>query len=91
MQFDEVLRRFTAFFDEAGIRYVVIGGVAVTAWGRARVAGGESGTPRDGDIDYEGEDVRVLLNVPGVDRNAVREYFRRHGLLDLFDAIDKAR
>jgi methylmalonyl-CoA mutase cobalamin-binding subunit len=40
---------------------------------------------------YEGEDVRVLLNVPGVDRHAVREYFRRQGLLELFDAIDKAR
>jgi hypothetical protein len=40
---------------------------------------------------YEAEDVRVLLAVPGVDREAVREYFHRLGLLELFDAINKAR
>jgi hypothetical protein len=40
---------------------------------------------------FEGEDVRLLLNVPGVDRQAVRDYYERHGLLDLFDAIDRAR
>jgi hypothetical protein len=39
---------------------------------------------------YEGEDVRTLLKVPGVDREAVRDYFARHGLLELFDAIEKA-
>jgi len=38
---------------------------------------------------YEGEDVRTLLLVPGVDREAVRDYFERHGLLELFDAIEK--
>ena len=38
---------------------------------------------------YEGEDVRVLLNVPDVDKAAVRDYFARHGLLELFDAIEK--
>lgn len=176
MQFDEVLRAFGDFFDREGIRYAIIGGVAVTTWGRARstkdldiavalqdrkqvVAFAESigyetlqvtsafsnhAHPDGafGRVDfmylnestakqvfenatlkpvlgrrevpvasaehlammkaasmannphralYEGEDVRVLLNVPGVDRNAVREYFRRRGLLDLFDAIDKAR
>jgi hypothetical protein len=40
---------------------------------------------------FEGEDVRTLLKVPGTDRDAVRDYFRRHGLLELFDAIDRAR
>lgn len=40
---------------------------------------------------YEGEDVRTLLKVPGVDREAVRDYFARHGLLELFDAIEKTR
>jgi methylmalonyl-CoA mutase cobalamin-binding subunit len=40
---------------------------------------------------YEGEDVRALLNVPGVDRHTVRDFFARHGLLELFDVIDKAR
>lgn len=40
---------------------------------------------------YEGEDVRTLLKVPGIDREAVRDYFERHGLLELFDAIEKSR
>lgn len=40
---------------------------------------------------YEGDDIRVLLGVPGVDRDSIREYFERQGLLDLFDAIEKAR
>jgi hypothetical protein len=176
MQFAEVLRTFTSFFDREGIRYAVIGGVAVTSWGRARSTkdldiavalrdqqrvvgfaeslGYETLLVRSafsnhshpdsllGRIDfmylsdetadrvfdasspkpllperdlpvaspehlammkalsmknnphrvlYEGEDVRVLLNVPGVDREGVREYFRRQGLLELFDAIAKAR
>ena len=39
---------------------------------------------------YEGEDVRTLLKVPGVDREAIRDYFARHGLLELFDAIERA-
>ena len=38
---------------------------------------------------YEGEDVRILLQVPGIDRDAVRDYFDRHGLLELFCAIEK--
>ena len=38
---------------------------------------------------YEGEDVRTLLQVPGVDRDAVKDYFERHGLLELFDAIEE--
>lgn len=40
---------------------------------------------------YEGEDVRTLLNVPGIDRDAVRDYYRQHGLLEFFDALDKKR
>lgn len=36
-----------------------------------------------------GDDVRALLKVPGIDRDAVREYYRQHGLLELFDAIEK--
>ena len=40
---------------------------------------------------YEADDVRVLLRVPGVDRESVRETFGRRGLLERFDAIDKAR
>jgi hypothetical protein len=40
---------------------------------------------------FEGEDVRVLLNVPGMDQKAVRDYYERHGLLDLYDAIARAR
>lgn len=40
---------------------------------------------------YEGEDVRTLLSVPGVDRESIRDYFGKLGLLDLYDAIEKAR
>jgi len=176
MQFAEVLRTFTEFFDREGIRYALVGGLAVNAWGRARptkdadfaveqsnqqpvVAFAESigydtahvgigfsnhihPDPAMGRVDFmyldpvtadkifaavstktvigggeapvaspehlammkalamknfphralfEGEDVRVLLNVPGVDKAAVRDYFGRHGLLELFDAIEKTR
>ncbi|HVR40674.1 MAG TPA: hypothetical protein VMU84_16380 [Thermoanaerobaculia bacterium] len=176
MQFDEVLKTFSEAFDKEQIRYAVIGGLAVHAWGRSRltkdvdlvvdfsarerviqlavalgyetlyVSDGYSNhahaDPRFGRVDfmyvrgetaerifasatskpvvgdvvapvaapehlammkalsmknvphralYEGEDVRVLLNVPGVDRDLVREFFRQHGLLGLYDAIDKAR
>ena len=34
-------------------------------------------------------DVRFLLALPGVDRSAVRDYFGRHGLLDVLDAIER--
>jgi hypothetical protein len=34
-------------------------------------------------------DVQFLLRLPGVDRAEVRDYFARHGLLELFDAIDE--
>lgn len=40
---------------------------------------------------YEGEDVRFLLGVPGVDRAAIRDYYARQGLLELYDVIEKAR
>jgi hypothetical protein len=40
---------------------------------------------------YEGDDVRQLLDVPGVDRDSIREFFERHGMLELFDAIEKTR
>ena len=176
MQFDEVLRTWKAFFEEEGVRYALIGGLAVHCWGRARLtkdvdfavdatsrpriiafaeslgyetlhvsegySNHEHASAALGRIDFmylsgetaerifraatdrpvianvtspvaspehlammkaiamknfphralfEGDDVRVLLSVPGVDREAVREYYRRHGLLDLYDAIDKAR
>jgi hypothetical protein len=176
MQFDVVLRTFADFFEAEGIRYALIGGLAVHAWGRVRptkdadfavdrvnqqraIAFAESigyetthvslgfSNHEHHDADwghvdfmylagqtadrvlgsavfkeflpdrilpvasaehlammkavamknfphralYEGEDVRTLLDVPGIDRAAVRDYFDRHGLLGLFDAIDKAR
>jgi hypothetical protein len=42
-------------------------------------------------VRYEGEDVRVLLKVEGVDIEAVREYYRHLGMLEFIDAILKAR
>lgn len=175
MEFEGVLRTFADFFERNSIAYVIIGGVAVNAWGRARstkdvdfaVDAGDKdrvlafteslgyqalhvseafsnhahSDPACGRVDfmylkgktaeqvfsaasskpllpgrdlavaspehlammkalsmknfphralYEGEDVRVLLAVPGVDRAVVRDYFERHGLLELYDAIEKA-
>jgi hypothetical protein len=176
VQFDRVLTTFADFFERERIRYALIGGLAVHAWGRVRptvdvdfavdadrseavvaFAGSlgfttryasdafsnhEHSDPDWGSVDfmylrgrtadavfaaatrkelvkghpmpvaspehlammkavamkgfphralYEGEDVRTLLKVPGVDRQAVRDYFARHGLLELFDAIEKVR
>jgi hypothetical protein len=36
VKFDEVLRRFSAFFEAEGIRYALAGGLAVHAWGHSR-------------------------------------------------------
>jgi len=36
MQFDAVLRTFSEFFEREGIRYCVVGGLAVQAWGHSR-------------------------------------------------------
>jgi predicted nucleotidyltransferase len=176
MQFETVLTTFDAFFEREKIRYVLIGGMAMQAWGRSRltkdvdfavdieaqdkvVAFAESlgyetlhvstaysnhasTSPTLGRVDFmyvsgrtaerifdarvlkpivgnasapvaspehlammkavamknfphralfEGEDVRLLLNVPGVDRTAIRDYYRQQGLLELYDAIEKAR
>jgi hypothetical protein len=176
MQFDEVLRTFSGFFEREGIRYALIGGLAMQAWGRSRMTkdidiavdrssqervvsfaqslGYESlyvseaysnhlhSDTRLGRVDFmylagdtaerifratelkpivgdvvfpvtspehlammkgvamknfphralfEGEDVRLLINLPGVDRKLVRDYFAKQGLLDLYDAIEKAR
>ena len=176
MRFDVVLRTFIDFFEVEGIRYAVIGGLAMQAWGASRftkdadiavdrearekvVAFAESigyetlavfdgysnhlnsdedygrldfmyvagETARKifssvetrrvvGDVAapvarpehlammkaiamknrpqralYEGEDVRLLLSVPGVDHAEIRDFFERNGLLELFNAIEKAR
>lgn len=176
MDFVRVLRTFTEFFDRESVRYVVIGGLAVHAYGRLRptkdadfgvdlhnqrrvIAFAESlgyetlndtrafsnhahSDPAMGRVDfmyfdeataakvfaaasekliiegltariaapghlammkalsmknfphralYEGDDVRVLLQAPGVNVEEVREYYERHGLSGLFDVIRKAR
>jgi hypothetical protein len=176
VQFDEVLRTWSQFFETKGIRYAVVGGLAVHAWGgsrltrdidlavdlreRSRVVGrAESlgyetlhvseafsnhlhSDPRYGRIDFmylsgptaeqifaasrvkpivgdeaapvasaehlammkgmamknfphrtlfEADDVRLLMSVPGVDRETVRDYYARQGLLELYDAIERAR
>lgn len=36
MQFDQVLRTFSEFFERETIRYAVIGGLAIRAWGHVR-------------------------------------------------------
>ena len=176
MRFDVVLKTFSEFFEREAIRYAVVGGLAVHAWGGSRytkdvdfvidrrdreraIAFAESlgyetlhvnesfsnhlhNNPELGRVDilyvdpqtaakmfattstkqivgdysgpvasaehlammkglamknfphrslYEGEDVRILLSTPGVNREAVRDYFERIGMLELFDVIDKTR
>ncbi|HYC60938.1 MAG TPA: nucleotidyl transferase AbiEii/AbiGii toxin family protein [Thermoanaerobaculia bacterium] len=36
MQFEEVLRTFTEWFEREGIRFAIAGGLAIHAWGRSR-------------------------------------------------------
>lgn len=175
MKFDEVLRRFSEFFEREGIRYAVAGGLAVHAWGHSRfthdidfavdgaararilafteatgyktlhVSAGYSNhehpdedfgildllyvyddtadrlfaeaaprliagdvrapvikpehliamkvqaiknAPRRVSIDVP--DIEFLLKLPGVDRNKVRDYFDRAGLLRIYDVIARS-
>jgi hypothetical protein len=39
----------------------------------------------------DSRDIEFLLTLPGIDREAVRNYFARFGLLEIFDDIDSAR
>ena len=174
MQFDAVLRTFSQFFERERIRYAVIGGLALQAWGHSRftrdidfvverkardrvvsfsqslgyetlhVSEGYSNhlhrEPARGRVDFmyvddvtaekvfadstikrivgdlsapvprpehllamkaismknsphrvlvDSPDVDFLLRLPGVNRAEVRDYFAHHGLLELFDAIEK--
>jgi hypothetical protein len=174
VKFDEVLQTFARFFESQHIRYAVIGGLALQAWGYTRFTrdvdfvvernardrvvsfveslGYETLHVSDGysnhlhadagmgrvDFMYidadtamklfpeaatkpivgqfaapvpkpehllamkamsmknspkrvlvDSPDVQFLLRLPGVDRAAVRDYFARHGLLELFDAIER--
>ncbi len=124
MQFDEVLRTWRDFFERERIRYAVIGGLAMQAWGRSRftkdadfavdrnaqpqvvthdiampVASPEhlammkviaikNNPPR---AAFEGEDIRLLTTLPGFDSEIVRDYFERHGMLEMWNAIKGAR
>ena len=36
-------------------------------------------------------DIAYLLGLPGIDRERVREYFSRHGLLKIYDELEKER
>jgi hypothetical protein len=36
-------------------------------------------------------DIAFLLTLPGLDRDRVREYFSRHGLLKIYDELEKER
>jgi hypothetical protein len=174
MEFDLVLRTFVEFFEREEIRYAVIGGLAVHAWGRVRptndadfavsssnrqhviefaeslgyattnqsegYSNHQHSDSKWGHVDfmylrgdtavrvlggirmkgllpdhqvavaspehlammkalamknfphralYEGEDVYILLKVPGIDKAAIREYFESIGMLGMLDAIEK--
>ncbi len=174
MRFDEVLRTFVDYFEREGIRFAVVGGLAMQAWGSSRftrdidlvversardrvvgfaeslgyetlhVSEGYSNhlhvSPDRGRVDFmyvdgataqklfanvtvkpvvgeitapvprpehlaamkaismknspsrvliDSPDVKFLLALPDVDRQQVRDYFARHGLLELLNAIEK--
>ena len=174
MQFETVLGSFIRFFEQEGIRYAVIGGLALQAYGYSRftrdadfvversaqdrllehartlgyetlhVSEGYSNhlhpAPNGGRVDFmyvdertgeklfgaaeskqivgsitapvpraehlaamkamsmknspervliDSPDVQFILSLPGVNRAEIRDYFARHGLLELFDAIEK--
>lgn len=36
-------------------------------------------------------DIAFLLSLPGLDRDRVREYFSEHGLLKIYDELEKGR
>jgi hypothetical protein len=36
-------------------------------------------------------DIAFLLGIPGLDRERVREYFSEHGLLKIYDELEKDR
>ncbi|HEX6099405.1 MAG TPA: hypothetical protein VF432_24025 [Thermoanaerobaculia bacterium] len=107
MKFDEVLRRFSAFFEAEGIRYALAGGNAMLAWGHQRLTN---------DVDFamlrpehliamkvhamkqqpmrvliDAPDVAYLMALPGVDRARIREYFSQQGLLKIYDELEKER
>lgn len=175
MKFDEVLRRFSAFFEQEGIRYALAGGNAILAWGHQRpthdvdfaidglrrreaIAHAESlgyettfisdgysnhhhANADFGHIDFlylygdtaevlfagatrrntlgvdlpvlrpehliamkvhamkqkpmrvliDAPDIAFLMALPGVDQTRVREYFTQHGLLKIYDELEKER
>jgi hypothetical protein len=171
MQFAEVLHAFSSFFGREQIRYALIGGLALRAWGHVRTTqdidfvvdqtakervvafaeregfetlyvseGYSNHVRRDDRVDFmyvdaatadaifrgaetrtlfgstalpvarpehlsamkaiaikynprrgwrDVDDVLFLLRMPGVDRQFVRDYFVRKGLLDVIDEIEK--
>lgn len=175
MQFDEVLKTFTGFFEREGIPYALAGGNALLAWGhqrpthdvdfvvdgihRSRVLayaeslGYETTFASEGfsnhyhreqafgHVDFlyvydqtaevfftdtphrqtfgldlpvlrpehliamkvhamkqrpmrvliDAPDIAYLMRLPGLDRKRVREYFVQHGLLKIYDELEKDR
>ncbi|HEX8170175.1 MAG TPA: hypothetical protein VF824_06525 [Thermoanaerobaculia bacterium] len=174
MRFDEVLRSWSEWLERERIRYALIGGLAMQAWGHSRytndadvavdgmartrivahaeelgyetlfVSEGYSNHLRSGEqpfrIDFmyvygataealfadaprkpvvgdvslpvarpemlaamkgismkntprrvliDGNDVLYLLSLPGVNREEIRDYYARNGMLDLLHAIEK--
>ena len=76
MQFDEVLRTFSGFFEREQIR----------APDRDE---GTSDQERTRRVSIDVPDIEYLLTLPGVDRSVIQDYFERAGLLRIFDVIEK--
>ncbi len=111
MQFDEVLRTWTSWFEAQGVAYALAGGNALRAWGHTRLTYDVDfvihGQDRERAIAFamkvramkssamrvliDAPDIAFLLSLPGLDRERVREYFSQHGLLKIYDELEKER
>lgn len=120
MQFDEVLRTWSRWFEAQGIHYAIAGGNALRAWGHTRLTYDVDFVVHDRDREraiafavvrpehliamkvramknsamrvlIDAPDIAFLLTLPGLDRERVREYFSQHGLLKIYDELEKER
>ncbi len=105
VDFGRVLRLVTGFLEERGFPCAVCGAFALQAYGFSRatqdldfVVPVEAQEPvvtvqamknDPGRTFQEMADIQSLLRVPGIDEEAVRGHFERHGLLERFDELKR--
>lgn len=78
---------------EASVRRLVVGGLEAPVASAQHLAmmKGLAMKENPARIPYEAEDVSHLLRLPEVDHSAVRDYYAKIGMLELFNVIEKAR